>query len=301
MTEESILKVEKETWGQSENKLWFDMRKGRLTASKHHDYYTKINTISKSHNKKGIKTTPMVADIMYGAKKINNPALNYGIENEENALKAFYADQVKHHEKFSIDKAGLFISYAKPFVAASPDAMMTCKCHGKSTVEIKCPYSLKDEVINLSNSKNCSFLCVENGKIQLKRSHKYYTQIISQMALTKTAQSYFVVWTNNSVFVEEIKFDERHWSRVETNLDVFYKTFVCLAILLIRPILFCGKCDKFILQENEILQNEQKDQSKIQCNDCCCYFHKACEQNNFGSESLSWVCSLCLQSIGSFV
>ena len=69
MTEASILKVEKETLGQSDNKLWFDMRRGRLTASKLHDYYTKISAISKSHNKKGIKTTPMVADIIYGAKK----------------------------------------------------------------------------------------------------------------------------------------------------------------------------------------------------------------------------------------
>ena len=75
MTEASILKVEKETLGQSDNKLWFDMRRGRLTASKLHGYYTKINTISKSHNKKGIKTTPMVADIIYEAKRISTPAM----------------------------------------------------------------------------------------------------------------------------------------------------------------------------------------------------------------------------------
>ena len=178
---------------------------------------------------------------------------------------------------------------------------MTCKCHGKSTVEIKCPYSLKDQIIDLSSAKKCPFLCVENDKIQLNRSHKYYTQIISQIALTKTSQSYFVVWTKSSIFVEEIKFDIGHWSRVETKLEIFYKTYVCPAILLIRPVLFCGKCDKYILQEQEILPKEEKEQSRIKCDDCCCYFQRSSAQNSYVSESSAWICSACLQSIGSFV
>ena len=40
--------IEFNTRDQSNSSLSFDMRKGRLTASRHHDIYTKVNTIAGS-------------------------------------------------------------------------------------------------------------------------------------------------------------------------------------------------------------------------------------------------------------
>ena len=45
---ENASRLEIKTRGQSENELWKQARIGRLTASKHHDIYTKVNTIAKS-------------------------------------------------------------------------------------------------------------------------------------------------------------------------------------------------------------------------------------------------------------
>ena len=40
--------IEYNTRDQSNSSLWFDMRKGRRTASRQHDIYTKVNTIARS-------------------------------------------------------------------------------------------------------------------------------------------------------------------------------------------------------------------------------------------------------------
>ena len=51
----------------------------------------------------------------------------------------------------------------------------------------------------------CSFLELnEMGNIQLKRSRKYYTQVISQIPLAKVQLCYFVVWSSKYFIVELI-------------------------------------------------------------------------------------------------
>ena len=57
--------VERLTRNQSKCKMWLEHRKGRLTASKHHEFYTKINTISRVRNKIYPKTTPLVKQVIY--------------------------------------------------------------------------------------------------------------------------------------------------------------------------------------------------------------------------------------------
>ena len=94
---------------------------------------------------------------------------------------------------------------------------MYCKCHQKSVIEIKCPYNIKDESIQAGVAK-CNSLTVIDNKIKLKKSHKYYTQIISQIMLSDSLQGFFVVWTKKDIFIETIVIDKVHWNKVYTNL-----------------------------------------------------------------------------------
>ena len=83
--------------------------------------------------------------------------------------------------------------FKKPYIGASPDAVASCKCHGFCVVEIKCPFNIRDELIT-KNVIECSFLELnEMGNIQLERSHKYYTQVISHIVLAKAQLCYFLV------------------------------------------------------------------------------------------------------------
>ena len=80
------------------------------------------------------------------------------------------------HTDYKITRCGLFFDKNKPYIAASPDGMFSCKCHEGYVIEIKCLFKFRDQFIK-ERINDCDF------RIQLKKSHKYYTQVISQMAV----------------------------------------------------------------------------------------------------------------------
>ena len=45
LTEVTQTAIEENTRGQADNPLWFELRKGRITTSKFHDVYTKVNSV----------------------------------------------------------------------------------------------------------------------------------------------------------------------------------------------------------------------------------------------------------------
>ena len=118
------------------------------------------------------------------------------------------------------------------------------------------------------------------------------------MAITETVYCYFVVWTPKETFMEKIIFDRNHWQEILINLDIFYKTFACLALINFHPITFCAKCDKALLEETETATHEQLDLNSIQCDICGTWFHYKCEimPSSFDTE-LNWICSACLLSL----
>ena len=44
-----------------------------------------------------------------------------------------------------------------PYVSASPDTLLTCKCYGSSPVEIKCPCTIHNESV-IDGASQCNFL-----------------------------------------------------------------------------------------------------------------------------------------------
>ena len=89
------------------------------------------------------------------------------------------------------------------YITASPDRLASCKCHRKSLIEIKCPFSIRDKKISKSVS-DCKFLKVSpEGNVFLSQSHRYYTQVISQMAISEIKKCYFV-WTLPRIFLSKI-------------------------------------------------------------------------------------------------
>lgn len=44
------------------------------------------------------------------------------------------------HEKANLDPSGLHVDEIHPFLGASPDGLISCKCCGEGLIEIKCTY-----------------------------------------------------------------------------------------------------------------------------------------------------------------
>jgi len=59
------------------------------------------------------------------------------------------------HSNVSIKDAGLFISQERPYIGASPDAIIMCDCCGEETIEVKCPYCFRERLPEESDKKIC--------------------------------------------------------------------------------------------------------------------------------------------------
>ena len=92
---------------------------------------------------------------------------------------------------------------------------MSCKCHGLLPLEIKCPHNIMEIAKIEDGLKYCQFSTkTSSGNITINTSHKYYTQIVSQMGITNIKQAVFIVWIPQELFVQYIPFNKDHWEKV---------------------------------------------------------------------------------------
>ena len=202
------------------------------------------------------KTTPLAAQIIFGGPNLKTQAASWGIQNGQVALKMFYSKELPKHNDLKIENCDVFLHKNYSYIAASPNGITDCKCHGKTLIQIKCPFNIRNKTIQ-EGVHECLFLPEKDGVLTLSRTHRYYTQIISQMGVTGIHSCYFIVWTLKDVSVQIVKFDEQPWNKVNTNLKLFYKSFVCPALLAFRPITYCGNCDTVFLEESQIEEEEE--------------------------------------------
>ncbi|KAG4074882.1 hypothetical protein HA402_009307 [Bradysia odoriphaga] len=171
VTPAQIRKFEKKT--RTNSKLWFQLRKTRITASIAHDVVRTCRT--KRYASAFIKQH-------FLNKPIRSNALKWGITNEATALKKYCS--VMNDDFY---KCGTTIDRERNYLAASPDAVN--RTHD-TIVEIKCPYSVR-----YGKPERVQYL--QSGS--LKATHKYYTQMQIQMHVTLIHRCDFVVWTPQGI------------------------------------------------------------------------------------------------------
>ena len=222
ISNEKISKTELLTRRQSNNKLWYNYRKGVITASKAHSVLTKMNKI--------LKPTGGCVDVWSLCQNISGlsftkpdfPALKYGQPIEMEAANKLFELMKKKHKNIVISECGLFLDKANCFIGASPDRLMTCDCCEVVCVEIKCPLSISYEK---PNEKNLDYLCKSENDIKLKTNHSNFTQCVLQMAVTYRKLCYFIVWTPHGEDIDTISFDDITWKEIKEKLIAFYKDF----------------------------------------------------------------------------
>ena len=107
----------------------------------------------------------------------------------------------------------MWINPKYPGIGASPDALVFDPIHNSSgLLEIKCPKILKKlkptEIYRLSKQHLSYFCCtLEGDTLKLKRSHEYYVQIQTEMAITERCWCDFMIWTPLDFHVERIFYD----------------------------------------------------------------------------------------------
>lgn len=169
------------------------MRAGRITASKLKSCADKIDL---EEGKVKGETTSYVKQIMNYYPKAHSPAIHWGIYNEPHAIAGFKKAQRGFHKHMNVDTCGVFVCTQYPFIAASPDAIVTCDCCGVRPLEVKNPFKYRHMSIrNYAAQKDSCLKIVENGAISLRYEHAYYTQVQLQILATGAEAGYFCVRT----------------------------------------------------------------------------------------------------------
>ena len=105
-----------------------------------------------------------------------------------------------------------------PYLGATPDGLVKYQCCGDGLIEIKCPYSVKDDHPNALQSKHQTFLNAQG----LVSSHKYYTQIQGQLFVTEKLYCDFVVWTPKVRITQRIYPNVNFVEKLSWKLTNFY-------------------------------------------------------------------------------
>ncbi|CAH1265590.1 Hypp3211 [Branchiostoma lanceolatum] len=218
--------MEKATRGQASSPIWSMARRGRLTASNFYTIYTKVQTIKK---KPDTTADALLARIMgYRRTSGNVPELQYGRDMEDNAKKSLLEEFSKEHEGAQCKQIGLVLSNHKAYLGASPDALLTCKCHDPQVAEIKCPHSCKD---TMPSANVLNYLYDSSDGVKLKTNHAYYAQCQGQMALTGCKLCSFYVFSKYGSIKINLEFDEKYWEEMSKALDFFFVQYVAPELL----------------------------------------------------------------------
>ena len=270
----------KSTHLQSKSLIWFEQRRGRLTASRFHSIcHTKIQHPSQS----------LISAVFQHNAGSKSAPITWGLENERVARQQYEEASKNTHSSFQIKPAGLYVNPNYPHLGASPDGLVTCTCCGDGLLEIKCPYSIRHTTPN--SAGNNFYLKHTSQGLKLSPSHAYYSQVQGQLAICDRLYCDFVCWTPKGIHIERIFKDDKVFLEMKPKLEAFF-------IHIILPCVLRGQMEK----ENTVpasdlfcycCKGEKGDM--IACdNKSCAYewFHFSCVGLKFEPEG-AWFCPDC--------
>nr|XP_042907227.1 uncharacterized protein LOC122271127 [Parasteatoda tepidariorum] len=153
--------------------------------------------------------------------------IRWGKMMEKKALHALKTYTEEHENVIILQSTGLLVDKKHPFLGASIDGKMMCDCHPPAIIEIKCPYSIRNEMTQDAKSK--SFFLDKEGCLKLKLP--YYNQVQGQMAIWDVELCYFIKYTTIDLNIQKLCYNEAYWQMPMPTLLQFYKNFVISEIL----------------------------------------------------------------------
>uniref|UniRef100_A0A224Z122 Protein containing YqaJ domain n=1 Tax=Rhipicephalus zambeziensis TaxID=60191 RepID=A0A224Z122_9ACAR len=189
--------VERATKEQADSSVWFAFRAGRITSS----------TVYAACRTPLLKpSVSLIKRMCYPEEhKFFSAATNWGKQKEDVARKAYISMVAAKHEEFVCESAGLHICATEPFLAASPDGLISCKCCGAGVLEVKCPYSANCVGDVVMQKGGCLEQFADSAR--LKRSHAYFHQVQLQLYVCERQYCDFVLWTPSDIFMERVTID----------------------------------------------------------------------------------------------
>ena len=199
------------------------------------------------------------------------------------------------HISPTIKKCGLYIDIRRSYLAASPDALFKCECHGDVLIEIKCLFKLQAQLIKDYVETDRSSCLDEHFK--LKESHQYHAQIQLQLQVTNSSLCHLVLWSPNEILITAV---ERNSKFIDNMLPKLEKIFelIIMPELLTRNKEHGIKPQKMIRVEDPSLLSctcgATNTTEMVCCDRCDQWYHFACVgRKRFSLKSGPFYCKKC--------
>ena len=133
----------------------------------------------------------------------------------------------KSHKSASITQSGLFIDHDHPFLGASPDGIVSCKCCGNGLLEIKCSFTHQNKTpYEVCEDNHYHVYADENNEMRLKTSSSWYIQIQAQLGVCKRKWCDFVLFTKKGHAVDRIMFDNELYREIIQKSRKFFERYI---------------------------------------------------------------------------
>ena len=151
---------------------------------------------------------------------------------KENIARELYLKiSILKHDDLTVSGSGLVINPQWPFIGASPDDVIECKCCGKGVLQIKCTYPHRQDSVDsaaLNNDTFCLKIHDSDSALHLDHSHAYYYQVQTQMFVCNVNYCDFCVCTfpleKSSPHIERILRNDDFWRECLTEAETFFTT-----------------------------------------------------------------------------
>ena len=202
LDEQKIVRISEITVGQRNNPAWHIARRGRLTAS---NFGSVLNAK---------RITPSLLKRLLGEYDLSRvKAIQWGVDNEEEAIRAFTLKTGK-----TVKETGIWFD-SSGILGASPDGIVD----GETVLETKCPYTERN--VTIEEALKSRTFCLKNSEsgrgYVLKREHVYWHQVQGEMYFSRRKFCYFVLWTTKDVAILLIQRDDT-WAENIPRLLQFY-------------------------------------------------------------------------------
>ena len=205
---------------QSKSPYWFLYRRGLMTATTSKRIVNQ--NLKKCNNEKLNRIISKCFPSTY-----TNPAMEYGIREEKNALNAFLKIFKKSHLNPKIIDTGLILFDKAPYIGGTPDAILKCECCTELyLVEIKCPFRLAQ-----CGTEGWKMLEYFDEHGDLKKSHTYFSQLNLYLGITGIQTGYFVVYARGDTIIREINFDASYFECQIQNMSEYYRNYYLPTVL----------------------------------------------------------------------
>ena len=220
LSESQMQAISEVTQQQSGSADWKEQRVGRCTSSKSKRIFTRVKTIMQ---KPETDVTCLVKEIMCYNVPTQTRAMKHGLALEPVAKVKFCQVMKRKHKGFRQQDTGLHVCQEKPFIAASPDLLCQCTCHGNTICEVKCPMLFDD----ITPETYPHLVRKPDNTTTLSTTSEYYFQMQHIMGVTGCQMAYLFVYTPKTYFLESVQFNEDLWNEMMKRFDFFLERICC--------------------------------------------------------------------------